>query len=64
MTIFFVDLDELRQMKDNLEGFLPTYNSIMIKELKKKDRFLQRHRKQMDILTAILHAMSQKRSKF
>ncbi|KAK7082090.1 hypothetical protein SK128_007346, partial [Halocaridina rubra] len=53
--------EELRQLVISLQAALSTKCSILIKELKKKDRLRMRRDQQNDVVTAILHALSQKR---
>ena len=61
---WLLDLCELEPLVTSLQSSLSTQYAILVKELKKRDRLNLRQQRQNDIITAILHALSEKRSKY
>lgn len=51
---------ELRLVARSLASTLDSLSAVLVKEVKKKDRFLQRHHRSCDVITAVLHALSPK----
>ena len=58
----FVGVNELRQLKSDLQHRVTQYSARLIRQLKSRDRLLLRIKRHCDVITAILQASSPKRS--
>ncbi|XP_047486757.1 uncharacterized protein LOC125037573 [Penaeus chinensis] len=56
------DVNELRLLVASLQASLSSQCAMLIRELKRRDKLHYRRDQQNDVITAILHALSQKRS--
>ncbi|XP_070557709.1 LOW QUALITY PROTEIN: TBC1 domain family member 30-like [Ptychodera flava] len=54
-------VDELREMKRDLQREIAMFSARLVKQLKRRERRLAKLQKNQDVLTAILQAVSQKR---
>ena len=60
--LLFLGIDELRQLKSDLQHRVTQYSARLIRQLKSRDRLLARIKRHCDVITAILQASSPKRS--
>ena len=63
VIIFFVDVEELSGMVKEIRTRISMLSAKLVKQLKRRDKNAYKLQKNFDILTAILQAVSQKRSK-
>ena len=59
----FTGLIELKQLNRELESKIQYSNSQLTRQVKRRDRLRHRRERQYNLVTAILQASSQKRSK-
>ena len=60
----FTDIDELTEMRNELQRQITQTSGRLIRQLKSKDRRIAKVQKHCDIITAVLQASSLKRRKF
>ena len=51
-------MSELKELKKNLRFSLTAFSSMLIKESKRRDKNFKRHKKNCEVVTAILYALS------
>ncbi|CAL4099509.1 unnamed protein product, partial [Meganyctiphanes norvegica] len=56
------DVSELQHLATSIRVALNTAGAMVVRELKRREKLRQRRDRQNDVITAILHALSQKRS--
>lgn len=63
MTATFLGIPELQKMHAEMKHTSAQLSAMLVRQLKRKDRRRAKMRRNCDVVTAILQAASQKRSK-
>ena len=63
VSFLFVDVEELISIKESLDERITVMSTKLVRQLKQRNRLRDKNKRYCDTITAVLQAVSRKRSK-